>query len=126
MFPSDRQVAYVLLTSPPLTAPIVNYRLSSFDLHVLCAPPAFILSQDQTLLFNRVFIKLRSAVSDFVKNHSMYDKYYLIIFSLSSLHNSFSKTASLFKITFSSNFINLNLKFFSSSLNASYFFIKNF
>ena len=51
MFPSNRQVAYVLLTSPPLTAPIVNYRLSPFDLHVLCAPPAFILSQDQTLLF---------------------------------------------------------------------------
>ena len=50
MFPSDRQVAYVLLTSPPLTAPKVNFRLSPFDLHVLCAPPAFILSQDQTLL----------------------------------------------------------------------------
>ena len=51
LFPSNRQVAYVLLTSPPLTAPNVNKGLSSFDLHVLCAPPAFILSQDQTLLF---------------------------------------------------------------------------
>ena len=51
MFPSDRQVAYALLTSPPLTASKVNFRLSSFDLHVLCAPPAFILSQDQTLYF---------------------------------------------------------------------------
>ena len=50
LFPSDRQVAYVLLTSPPLTASKVNFRLSSFDLHVLCAPPAFILSQDQTLM----------------------------------------------------------------------------
>ena len=28
-----------------------TFELSSFDLHVLCAPPAFILSQDQTLLF---------------------------------------------------------------------------
>ena len=51
LFPSDRQVTYALLTSPPLTASKVNFRLSSFDLHVLCAPPAFILSQDQTLLF---------------------------------------------------------------------------
>ena len=50
LFPSDRQVAYVLLTSPPLTALKVNFELSPFDLHVLCAPPAFILSQDQTLM----------------------------------------------------------------------------
>ena len=49
LFPSYGQVAYALLTSPPLTASNINIRLSSFDLHVLCAPPAFILSQDQTL-----------------------------------------------------------------------------
>ncbi len=41
------QVAYVLLTRSPLSSP-VNW-FPSFDLHVLGTPPAFILSQDQTL-----------------------------------------------------------------------------
>ena len=45
--PCMRQVTHALLTRPPLTI-----RASSsgpFDLHVLSTPPAFILSQDQTL-----------------------------------------------------------------------------
>ena len=35
----------MLLTRPPLTDPKAN----PFDLHVLSLPPAFALSQDQTL-----------------------------------------------------------------------------
>ena len=42
---SRGQVAYVLLTRSPL-GPIAE---APFDLHVLGTPPAFILSQDQTL-----------------------------------------------------------------------------
>ena len=46
--PTLGQVDHVLLTRPPL-----GYReqapWSSFDLHVLSTPPAFVLSQDQTL-----------------------------------------------------------------------------
>ena len=41
--PIDGQVAYVVLTRPPLGI------ATSFDLHVLGTPPAFVLSQDQTL-----------------------------------------------------------------------------
>jgi hypothetical protein len=41
--PAKRQVCYVLLTRSPLCI------ATSFDLHVLGTPPAFILSQDQTL-----------------------------------------------------------------------------
>ena len=44
-----RQIIYALLTRAPL-----NERASSFtpfDLHVLGTPPAFVLSQDQTLQF---------------------------------------------------------------------------
>ena len=44
---SQGQVAHVLLTRSPLI-----HRASSaspFDLHVLSTPPAFVLSQDQTL-----------------------------------------------------------------------------
>ena len=45
--PSERQVAHALLTRPPLTLPPKEDR--PFDLHVLSTPPAFVLSQDQTL-----------------------------------------------------------------------------
>ena len=47
-----RQVTHALLTRPPLTSQPL-WRISKisgpFDLHVLGTPPAFILSQDQTL-----------------------------------------------------------------------------
>ena len=47
------QVPHVLLTRSPLSYPGVHPKTSAkiapFDLHVLGAPPAFVLSQDQTL-----------------------------------------------------------------------------
>ena len=54
--PCIRQVAHALLTRPPLmravSAGITGLRgAHPFDLHVLGTPPAFILSQDQTLMF---------------------------------------------------------------------------
>ena len=52
--PSVRQVAHALLTRPPLSYYCFNPKISAvmtpFDLHVLSTPPAFVLSQDQTLL----------------------------------------------------------------------------
>ncbi len=44
---SQGQVTHVLLTRSPLITPASGR--SSFDLHVLSTPPAFVLSQDQTL-----------------------------------------------------------------------------
>ena len=49
--PSTRQVTHALLTRPPLTYISLGFNVSPFDLHVLGTPPAFILSQDQTLMF---------------------------------------------------------------------------
>ncbi|GAA0468262.1 hypothetical protein GCM10008935_25170 [Alkalibacillus silvisoli] len=50
---SYRQVAHVLLTRPPLvpqTSSQMRFSLlPALDLHVLGTPPAFVLSQDQTL-----------------------------------------------------------------------------
>jgi hypothetical protein len=43
--PAEGQVSYVLRTRSPLR----YIAASPFDLHVLGTPPAFILSQDQTL-----------------------------------------------------------------------------
>ena len=54
LFHSIGQVAHTLLTRPPLSweeiLPKLSFNPSSFDLHVLSTPPAFILSQDQTLI----------------------------------------------------------------------------
>ena len=51
--PSERQVTHALLTRPPLNynkfIPKKSFIAVPFDLHVLGTPPAFILSQDQTL-----------------------------------------------------------------------------
>ena len=46
-----RQVTHALLTRPPLShSSVRKLQVASFDLHVLGTPPAFILSQDQTLM----------------------------------------------------------------------------
>ena len=52
LFPTERKVAHALLTRPPLKQPEASFQLSPLDLHVLGTPPAFVLSQDQTLAFN--------------------------------------------------------------------------
>ena len=51
--PTEGQVPHVLLTRSPLSKtkirPKTSVDFAPFDLHVLGAPPAFVLSQDQTL-----------------------------------------------------------------------------
>ena len=53
LFPTARQVTHALLTRPPLSLnenwPKPQFKQTPFDLHVLGTPPAFVLSQDQTL-----------------------------------------------------------------------------
>ncbi len=54
--PNRGKVAHALLTRPPLkhipSRPKPFQNMSPLDLHVLGTPPAFVLSQDQTLTFN--------------------------------------------------------------------------
>ena len=56
LFPTEGQVAHALLTRPPLKLakihPKASFDKSPLDLHVLGTPPAFVLSQNQTLMFN--------------------------------------------------------------------------
>ena len=54
------QIVHALLTRPPLEYQPKS--ISSLDLHVLSTPPAFVLSQDQTLMFNP-YPQLRSSLS---------------------------------------------------------------
>ena len=49
--PIQRQITHMLLTRAPLYSPGLLPDFP-FDLHVLGTPPAFILSQDQTLRLN--------------------------------------------------------------------------
>ena len=79
--PSDRQVTHALLTRPPLSSDIFRPKTSvikfSLDLHVLGTPPAFVLSQDQTLdyivisklslLYTRSFVSSYRILTFFVK-----------------------------------------------------------
>ena len=58
LFPRYGQVAHALLTRPPLTKGASPF--GPFDLHVLSTPPAFILSQNQTLKFNCLKLLLRA------------------------------------------------------------------
>ena len=66
LFPSQRQVTNALLTRPPLNLvkiiPKESFKKVPFDLHVLGTPPAFVLSQDQTLVLNPV-LNLESYLS---------------------------------------------------------------
>jgi hypothetical protein len=45
---------------PMRYSPVRHWCYHPFDLHVLGTPPAFVLSQDQTLMFN--FVKLGSLI----------------------------------------------------------------
>ena len=47
--PTSRQIPHVLRTLAPLNNSNIATRVVPFDLHVLSTPPAFVLSQNQTL-----------------------------------------------------------------------------
>ena len=75
-----RQVAHVLLTRPPLAS--LPKEIHSLDLHVLGTPPAFVLSQDQTLTkkFNHLLKLLWVFVLRLSKELLVYFNYILFNF----------------------------------------------
>ena len=52
LFRTSRQMIHVLRTLAPLLTPNIATGNQAFDLHVLSTPPAFVLSQNQTLRKN--------------------------------------------------------------------------
>ena len=57
------EAGYPRVTHPSATKWIFRRTFTPFDLHVLSTPPAFILSQDQTLMFKCLIVqKLQPAV----------------------------------------------------------------
>ena len=59
--PTERQVPHALLTRSPLSD--LPKEITPFDLHVLGTPPAFVLSQDQTL--KKLYLKAEALKSSF-------------------------------------------------------------
>ena len=55
--PTSRQIAHVLRTLTPLRLRNIATPQPAFDLHVLSTPPAFVLSQNQTLRYKNVSLK---------------------------------------------------------------------
>ena len=96
------QVAHALLTRPPLShlnplAEASGLR-ASFDLHVLGTPPAFILSQDQTLTLSLYLFQDLAGLVSFItlsvlpnNPHSSFKE----LFGVASL---FSCQGSLYKV----------------------------
>ena len=68
------QVGHALLTRSPLSPPS-KARWIPFDLHVLSTPPAFILSQDQTLML-KVFLD-QNYTSNFVSEIFLFLKVFI-------------------------------------------------
>jgi hypothetical protein len=49
LFQTSGKITHVLRTLAPLNIPNIATRIAPLDLHVLSTPPAFVLSQNQTL-----------------------------------------------------------------------------
>ena len=100
--PCIRQVPHALLTRPPLKQNSLGFLLFPFDLHVLSTPPAFILSQDQTLMFFRSLLPVSFplASSDFFQSVLLFlgRSFYRSLCSLKSLFSGFSSSEAFFRL----------------------------
>ena len=63
LFRRTGQVSHALLTRSPLSPPKPKLKRIPFDLHVLSTPPAFVLSQNQTLHKKTICGKARKKLS---------------------------------------------------------------
>ena len=116
LFPSQRQVTHALLTRPPLN--LINFLPKNsvkevpFDLHVLGTPPAFILSQDQTLMLKCLYPSSKFSLANF-------KPFYCFVRFCSECSHSWSKPKTIFirifrvlhTVQFSRNFVSLSLSF---------------
>ena len=103
--PSPGQVAHALLTRPPLSQ-IHLRRISdesaSFDLHVLGTPPAFVLSQDQTL--NKSYLNTLPDAKTFSLNAYLSFNYFKEFYTC---FHKFLKALSLLVLKFCLSFITI-------------------
>ena len=103
-----RQVAHVLLTRPPLNP--FPKELHSLDLHVLGTPPAFVLSQDQTL--NKKFNLLLKLLWVFIRLKRIAGFILTIFCSIFKDHLSLSPSSDFIILTLYHFYVNKFLKLF--------------
>ena len=79
LFQSQGEITHAFFTRAPLYSVLLRF---TFDLHVLGAPPAFVLSQDQTLMFLHVAraVSLLPPLPVRLLNPARADSIYLIFF----------------------------------------------
>ena len=79
--PHQKVRSHVLLTSALLSCQIASYLTFPFNLHVLSLPPAFVLSQDQTLMLNDVLSCLITQIKNLLGSFFLrYIRLYLYLF----------------------------------------------
>ena len=81
LFQTSRQITHVLHTLAPLQFANIATRKSAFDLHVLSTPPAFLLSQNQTLRKKRMESKFQSLRGRLLKSPLNLTVQYLLLTS---------------------------------------------
>ena len=81
--PTSRQIPHVLRTRSPLNNICIATNVVPFDLHVLSTPPAFVLSQNQTLRKNLEPEPLLTAGQS-LRQSSLKDRLFLTILACSS------------------------------------------
>ena len=120
--PCEGQVTHALLTRPPLEHikihPKTSFNMSPLDLHVLGTPPAFVLSQDQTLPFNpfifsSVLQPTRKKLSRIAVLNDCVCAIFQALLSLYRFQGS-ALTRSLFIISKNSPFVNTFFNLFST------------
>ena len=131
--PCVRQVTHALLTRPPLSISNDSSEASffglgrdtPFDLHVLSTPPAFILSQDQTLIKSLYVLKLICHLAYKFPN-LLFKVVFQKIFSFKVPHNtSYCSALTLASRYFPKRFMQASLKiFFQSTFTLN--FVKKF
>ena len=81
--PTSRQIAHVLRTLAPLGIICIATNNTPLDLHVLSTPPAFVLSQNQTLREKRMRqLSLKVCVEQLLRLPTKSDCSYLLITSI--------------------------------------------
>ena len=124
------QVTHALLTRPPLSStslgPKSSFHQFSLDLHVLGTPPAFILSQDQTLNLKFWLIMLLTCFFGLFRNPlSLFypliaqrmNRVWLLSFKLFNFQGSIFRRIncdSLIIVSSALSFVNIDFAFFQS------------
>ena len=97
--PTERQVSHALLTRSPLS--YLPKEITPFDLHVLGTPPAFVLSQDQTL--KKLYLNSRRSSNQSFEQFASSKITQEFSLAVNSISRNLNKSINLSKVLISSS-----------------------